>query len=166
MEEIWKEVVGYEGLYQVSNTGRVKRDGKFLAHNVDNRGRKSLMLSKDNVTKRIRIHRLVAVAFVEKGNGGNFVCHKDGDNQNNHAENLYWGDAKTNSLDAVRHGTNFGFKTKGEKVWCSKLSEDDVKDIRKRVKNGESRGSLSREYKISKPVVTNIMKRVIWKHVL
>ena len=78
MEEIWVDIKGYEGLYQVSNLGKVrsvdrevirngritKLKGKVLKQNVDSKGYLCVNLSKENKTKTVRVHRLIAIAFI------------------------------------------------------------------------------------------------------
>lgn len=100
MNEIWKDIKGYEQLYQVSNLGRVKRitTGKILKPNVriSNNGkykRTFVALSKHSILKQYYIHKLVAVAFSEicgEWFEGAEIDHLDGDASNNVATNLRW----------------------------------------------------------------------------
>lgn len=108
INEIWKDIKGYEGLYQVSNFGNVKRLSSYVAHNgifgktkqrivkvkilvpIDLRGYKVLKLSKNGEEKRYYIHRLVAETFISNPLSKPEVNHKDGNKQNNCAENLEW----------------------------------------------------------------------------
>ena len=99
MEEIWKPVVGYEGLYEVSNLGRVfgiKRNN-YLMYGVNNKGYCSVLLSKDNKQQRFRVHRIVAMAFIPNPNNLPYVNHKDEDPLNNCVDNLEWCTPKYNS---------------------------------------------------------------------
>ena len=105
MTEIWRDVVGYEGLYQVSNHGRVKslpkyniKEERILKATPNRRdGRLSVMLCKNSThRKRITIHRLVAFAFVENPCGYTEINHKDENPQNNRADNLEWCSHKYN----------------------------------------------------------------------
>lgn len=105
MEEVWKDIPGYEGLYQVSNFGKIKalpkikitpdgRVGKtkeiILKENDNNFGYKSVSLSKNCKKTRFRIHRLVAEAFLENPNNYKEVNHKDENKSNNNVNNLEW----------------------------------------------------------------------------
>ena len=97
MEEVWKPVKGYEGLYEVSNLGRVKslnymHTGKegILKANKDNDGYLHVNLYKNNKMKSCTIHRLVAIAFVENPEGYNEVNHIDKNRENSKASDLEW----------------------------------------------------------------------------
>lgn len=96
-DEIWKDVTGYEGLYQVSNFGRVKSFGntagrktKILKHNVGSLGYAYVVLCKDKVQKTFKIHRLMAVEFIPNPTGRLFVNFKNADRSDLRLENLEW----------------------------------------------------------------------------
>ena len=93
--ETWKDIEGYEGLYQVSTEGRVSRikgdSFRILKGNRLPNGYLTVGLSKNNKAKTRTIHRLVAIAFIENINVlAQEVNHKDGNKQNNSMENLEW----------------------------------------------------------------------------
>lgn len=101
--EIWKAVKGYEGLYEVSNLGRVRSLPKYNCKEIrilkttinKKHGRCSVLLCKDTKTrKRVSVHRLVAIAFVENPNPQKYteINHKDENPLNNKADNLEWCD--------------------------------------------------------------------------
>jgi hypothetical protein len=123
MKEVWKDVVGYEGLYQVSNLGNVKsvaravkRIGqsdlpvkeRILKQQDDKAGYKTAMLSKGGKLKLLKVHRLVAIAFIENPEGYPIINHKDENKQNNKADNLEWCTHKYN--------TNYGNAQKRKKL--------------------------------------------------
>ena len=89
--EIWKDIEGYEGKYQVSNHGNVKSlaYGQNLSPSIKN-GYRFVFLRKNGTGKNFYVHRLVAEAFIEKPEGKDFVNHKDECRTNNHVENLEW----------------------------------------------------------------------------
>lgn len=89
IEETWKDVAGYEGLYEVSNTGKVRRRGKELKPAVC-KGYKMVNLSKNGKERSYLVHRLVAIAFVPNLNGEKCVNHMDEQTLNNNATNLEW----------------------------------------------------------------------------
>lgn len=92
MSEIWKDVVGYEGIYQVSNLGRVKglQSGKILRPQKRQHGYLSVWLYADGGKRQVSIHRIVAEVFCERRDGANEVNHLNEDKQDNRAENLAW----------------------------------------------------------------------------
>ena len=105
MEEVWKDIKGYEGLYQVSNLGRVKRlistkckVERFLSITKDNKvGYCRIMLSKDNKQKRFLIHRLLAEHFIPNFQNKPCIDHINGDKSDNRLENLRWCTYKENN---------------------------------------------------------------------
>lgn len=145
--EIWKDVVGFEGLYKVSNTGKLKSlDRKdSLGHNIrgkqistkkNNRGYVQVHLTKDGKCHMKLMHRLVAEAFIENKNNLPQVNHKDEDKDNNTVENLEW----CTNLYNRRYGTGYARS-------CDK---HDYKAIAltnsKKVKQFSKDGSLIAEY--------------------
>lgn len=96
---VWKPVTGYEGLYEISDTGQVRslfRYKKVLKPNVTRTGYHTVELFKNGVSKRLLIHRLVAQAFIPNPNGLPQVNHKDEIRSNNCVDNLEWCTAKYN----------------------------------------------------------------------
>lgn len=94
MEEEWRPVKGYEGLYEVSNMGRVKSLHRsqiiILKQHVDHSGYMHVCLNKDGTPNTKRVHRLVAIAFIQNPNNYEIVNHKDGNKKNNTVDNLEW----------------------------------------------------------------------------
>lgn len=120
MKEIWKDILGYEGLYQISNIGRVKsveREVKHVkgvnkviekikAQSTKDEGYKVVSLYKDNKGTSKYIHRLVAEAFIENPFNKQTVNHIDFNKTNNIVTNLEWASYKENnrhSFDSGRH---------------------------------------------------------------
>ena len=104
MEE-WRYIKGYEGKYQISNYGRVKSlknskgnyREKIMNPNDDTHGYLKVNLSKNNKKKTYKIHRLVAIHFIDNPNNYECVNHKDENKQNNRVENLEWCTKKYNT---------------------------------------------------------------------
>lgn len=122
MTEIWKDVVGYEGLYEVSNLGKVrskdrvtiqnnngtcvsaKYKGKMLKGRTDPRGYTRVHISKNGKPEAVSVHRIVAMAFCDKPEGCDIVNHLDNDPSNNSANNLEWTTYKGNMQWAAIQG--------------------------------------------------------------
>lgn len=98
--EIWKDIEGYEGLYQVSNIGRVKRvrSGRIRTQKIVKNGYCQVNLSKNNQVNFYLVHRLVANAFIPNPNKLPQVNHKDENKTNNYVENLEWCTQSYNNL--------------------------------------------------------------------
>lgn len=117
MEEIWKDIKGYEGLYQVSNIGRVRglRRNIILKPKVDRLKYLFVGLQYKGKGNNYRIHRLVALHFLENPNNFKEVNHKDEDKANNCVGNLEWCTHKYNSSYGTR-GKRISLKnTNGKK---------------------------------------------------
>lgn len=118
MKEIWKDIKGYEGLYQISSFGNVKsldryiinKNGdkqffskKYLTQGFSN-GYLKVILSKNNKQKTFRVHILVAKAFIPNHKNKLEVNHIDGNKSNNRIDNLEWNTRSENELHAYRNG--------------------------------------------------------------
>jgi hypothetical protein len=92
MTEVWRDVPGYVGLYQVSNTGRVRnaRSGRVLKLNKQGRGYAQTMLSKGGQRSYPLVHRLVAMVFIPNPENKPQINHINGDKGDNRVENLEW----------------------------------------------------------------------------
>ena len=103
MEEIWKDIEGFEGLYQVSNLGRVKRvtTGRILKGYKNTKGYLLVGLYKHNIRCNKLIHRLLAQAFIQNPDNKPEVNHIDEDKTNNMVSNIEWSTRKEN----CNHGT-------------------------------------------------------------
>lgn len=118
--EVWAAVPGYEGLYEVSDLGRMRslnrdgfvrdgkiwgrRRGKFLALQQHPDGHMITRLSRAGVASSVKVHRIVAAVFVPGFASELEVCHNDGNAANNVWTNLRWDTHAENNRDTVRHG--------------------------------------------------------------
>lgn len=142
MKEIWKDIKEYEGLYKVSNLGRVKSLERYKNNHgkqqlipesikstrKDKQGYLLLDLYKDNKQKTIRIHRLVAEHFIENPNNKETVNHIDGNKENNTVNNLEWATFKEQnkhfyknnlkSRDNINKAVKAMNKAQAKKVKC------------------------------------------------
>ena len=146
-EEEWKDVVGYEGVYSVSNLGKIKSLDRLISYTGVNKIQKypSIVLSQslnsvgyyqvsmsvNNKRMRFMTHRVVADAFCEKRFGCNVVNHIDGNYTNNKSSNLEW----VSCAENVRHAISTGLvKIHGERSHFSKFTDsqaDIIRDIKK-----------------------------------
>jgi len=172
--ENWKGVVGCEGIYHISNYGRLKRVslgtgrgfrgriGKILKWHPHTRGYLTTSLCKDGVQENgVLQHRLVAMAFVPNPNNYKSVNHVDGNKKNGCATNLEWCTNKQNT----EHAISSGLFLVGERCPTSKLKEGQVLEIRKLYAN-------MRVYEIAKMLnynrgtISDICLNKTWKHLL
>ena len=120
--ENWKAVNGYEGLYEVSDKGRVKglKRNRILKNIVDSLGYVRVSLCKENKIKAHKIHRLVAEHFL-KPSEYKIVNHIDGNKENNSVENLEWCNASQNRKHAC--DTGLAAKEEGRLIMCNETKE-------------------------------------------
>lgn len=104
--EKWKEIDGYEGIYEVSSHGRVRSVAngveRILSIRVTERGYARVSLQRNKVKWHPKVHRLVATAFIENKDGLLEVNHKDGNKLNNRSDNLEWSTRSAQMLHAFR----------------------------------------------------------------
>ena len=162
IEEIWKLIEGFDE-YEVSNHGKVRRGDKILKSS-DNEGQMCVALCQDGkINYNEPIHRLVAIAFLPQLPDKPYVCHNDGCYKNNYVSNLRWDTPKSNSADKKIHGTEIW----GESNPFSKLSEQDVLQIRTLFREGVSTKEISSKFsQVSPGHITNILRYETWEHVL
>ena len=165
--EVWRDVVGYEGYYQVSDHGRVARVRKpkkdvlerkrikLLKYGYNEQGRRSVGLCVGGKVKRFQVHVLVLEAFVGPRPEGMQGRHLDGDYLNNNDFNLAWG---LRSENMVRNGTS----NQGVKHKLAKLRERDVVAIRK---SDLGNYVLAKKYGVTGACIYAIRKGLSWKHV-
>mgnify|MGYP002991328437 CR=1 FL=1 len=101
--QIWKDIEGYKGHYQISNYGNVRslKKDAFLMKGGYLKGYKIISLWKNGTGKMFRVHRLVAAAFIPNPENKPCIDHIDGDRANNHADNLRWSTRKQNANNPI-----------------------------------------------------------------
>lgn len=167
-KETWKDIEGYEGLYQVSDLGRIKSlnfnktKRRKLLKQACTYDYKHITLFLNGKRTIYRVHRLVAVAFIENIGNKPEVNHIDGKKSNNKASNLEWCTSSENSMHAIKNKLSSTF---GEGANFSKLKKSQVIRILEKHKSGERICDLAKYYKVSETSIINITKRRKWKHV-
>lgn len=167
MTERWKDVVGYEGLYQVSDYGRLKRmvsikcKKERIKKPVTTRnGRLSTTLYKNNIEQKMLIHRLVLMSFVGLPEADQITRHLDGNPMNNNLTNLRWGTHKENQQDSIKHGTKSDpprVDNSGSKNGQSKLTESQVSKIKVMAKAGKyTQREIAEMFGITQQTVSDI----------
>lgn len=135
-QEIWKDIPGYKGLYQVSNLGRVKAlpklvgrgkryhaSEKFIKLQKTQNGYMIATLSRDGNKNRFLVHRLVAIVFIDNPLDLPFINHKNEIKTDNRVENLEWCTAKYNS--------NYG--ARNQKISAAKVGHEVSKETREKL---------------------------------
>lgn len=140
--EIFKNIIGYEGLYQVSNFGRIKSlpkgDGngyreRILIQEVIRRNHtnyKRVTLSKNGKTKRFQVHRLVGIHFINNDKNKPQINHLDNNGENNHYLNLEWATANENMQHSERQGRLLESQKKGGRGIKLKKDTKTLEDMR------------------------------------
>jgi|TARA_R110000824_G_scaffold659_1_gene4048 hypothetical protein len=170
---IWKPTAHED--YIVSNTGEVtslkyyNKDKKYqrtLSQNPDKDGYKTVTIYPNKTYIKAKVHRLVALAFCKgRGASRNMALHRDGNKNNNHAHNLYWGNAKDNKADSIKHGTNKGdwtAMTSPSRI----LQPRNVIKIRRLLKEGKLKLSeIAKMYNVHYKTIYDIKVGKTWKSI-
>lgn len=170
IDKIWKPIQGYESIYKISNYGEVlalpsKGSGKIsdflLLKSFDNgRGYRAITLVNNRVRRNFYLHRLVAIHFIDNPFNHNQVNHIDGNKTNNIVSNLEWCSRKAN----MQHASINGLLASGENNHLSKLSNHDVKEIRRLHVFGVSKQHIISVFGISNAHYYRIINKELWKN--
>lgn len=180
--ERWKDIVGYEGFYQISNKGRVRSldryvpivrsrsifyiqfvKGRTLKLQTDHYGYLVANLRRNGRKKENKIHRLIAIAFIPNPHNKPVINHKDGTKTNNSIRNLEW----CTQADNLRHAIRTGLITKnyGNRNY-TKLSKSDVLKIDRLLKTtGLTYMQIATKYGVSKSAISSISLGMTWSKV-
>lgn len=164
--EVWKDIKGYEGYYQVSNLGKVKRLAKKVLQSngslaiyrervlkeENTKGYLRVTLSRGNKQKRFLIHRLVATHFILNINKKRFVNHIDGNKENNKFINLEWCTSSENEIHS--------YSVLGKVNFNRKLKELDIIFIKTNAVKGRNGNikKLSDKFKVDVSTIYNVLK--------
>lgn len=163
MKERWKPVVGFEGLYEVSDQGHVRnRHGRLMRpHCRKEDGYYTVPLSRAHKVKRAYLHRIVAEAFKGAAPPGHEVAHDDGDKAHNAASNLFWKTRQANADDNVR----LGVTPKGETHGMSVFTADTVRLARRLKADNVSERKIARQCGVSRWTLRDMLSGRTWVHV-
>lgn len=173
--ENWRAIPDWEGLYEISDLGRVRsvrrivkcrfdktavKKGKVLAPTPGRGDYLSVGLwhAATGRMKRMQVHRLVLLTFIGPAPEGTESRHEDGTRRNNTLGNLSWAPHVDNIGDKLMHGT----LVRGEKHHKAKITAEDVHLIRT---SGLSPKTLARRFQMQAGAIRNIRARRTWKHV-
>lgn len=176
---MWIDVPGYEGLYMVSDTGEVKSLDRLdvRGHRIKGRllspnkhyvsGYLSVQLCRNGKSKRINIHSIMCISFLDKDylSKGLECNHKDGIKYNNVLSNLELVTQSENGQHAYDTGLNIHSPLLGEKHGMSKLSDIEVKEIYLKYHTlNITQKELGSMYNVSRVMVSDITRGKAWKH--
>lgn len=178
--ERWVALPGYEGLYEVSDHGRLRsvdrhvprrtrggrfrkcfKRGRLIAGGSHKGGYTLIHLYRDGQREVTTLHACIALAFIGPRPEGMLVCHIDGDSSNNRPENLMYGSPQDNMDHRIGHGT----KLYGERMPVSKLTEKDVAEIRA-APSCVNQHDLARRYGVTNSNISAIRRGKSWRHSL
>lgn len=177
-KEIWKDIEGFEGHYQISNLSNVKsmsrvirRGGikgdarlneKILKQSVNRNGYAFVTLSLNGVREIFYIHRLIVVIFLTKVNGKTDVNHIDGIKINNFPSNLEWCTRSEN----VKHAYKIGLASnRGVNHPRATVSELQVVAIKVWIDSGFTMAAIARAFNCNYGIVTHIKYGRAWSHI-
>jgi len=174
-EEVWKDVVGYEGTYEVSDgrevrriaTGKSTYPGRILKQFLDSYSRPCVSLYLHGKRTTHRVSHLVADAFLSpKSSADQVLRHLNDDPTDNRLENLAWGTHSDNLRDAYRNG-RINSAVRGIAHGSAKLTEDDVREIRRLYATGNfTQKELALRFSVDQSTISLIVRRCIWNHII
>ena len=167
----WKKIYNYNGMFSISEDGHLRNDltGNILKNNIGQNGYYQITIKpygRDGKCFSLRLHKLVAQAFIPNPNNKPQINHKDGNKLNNHYSNLEWVTQQENS----RHAEDNGLMNRchGLKMKNVKLSEVDVIWIRENfIPDDEEFGyqGLARRLNVNRGTIRDVVIRKRWKHI-
>jgi NUMOD4 motif/HNH endonuclease len=178
MREVWRDIATYEGLYKVSDQGRIKSlkrvffSGRYhrnkktyperiMKQGLDKGGYCVVSICKEGKKFHLKVYRAVAIAFIPNPENKPEVNHKNGNKLDNRKVNLEWNTKKENII----HAYSIGVKGPGERNGNSILTDEKVRQIRK-LHPEFSYYALGKSFKTWPNNIKQIVLRKTWKHVV
>lgn len=156
--EEWARIPGYPG-YHASTTGVIKSKRGRISVRIDRSGNHYVQLWKGGKAKYHTVGRLVLLTHVGPPPPGTQCCHGPKGRSNHSIDNLSWGTpSKNNGKDRKRDGT----LPSGEQHGNAKLSRSEVAEIKTRLKRGDERKQIAKEYRVSKSTIDHIATGRSW----
>lgn len=179
--EVWKDIEGFEGVYQVSNFGNIRSLDRMVEYHRNGKIHKRKYPGKQMKLKTTRahnyyfvglskghqeyewslVHKLVLTAF-EGPRPKDAVCrHLDGNSHNNRADNLKWGTQAENEMDKVRHGTRHS----GERHPGTKITNEQASEIKAQIRSGKRLIDIANETGIKFRIISQIKRGRSFRYV-
>lgn len=180
-QEIWKQIIGYEGRYEVSSYGRVKSCAKewlacgnrkvqrrkpdsILKTQIHNNYPRATLTDIGGNKKSYSVHRLVGIHFINNPNNYPIINHLDSNRENNYYKNLEWTTYKGNAIHAFKNGNRKGRVGKDNPQ--SRYREQDIIIIRKLAEDGYySQEQIAKMFNDNQSNIGRIILRQRWKHI-
>lgn len=171
-KEVWKDIEGYEGRYQVSNLGRVKslkrkvpngeNSFRIIKEKILKTSKKSNEYIKVNLSgKSYRVHRLVATAFIENPNNYDEINHINGDKRDNRVKNLEWCTREYN----MSFNKKLNVMPKGSEHKNSTITEQVAREIKILLNKGHMQKDIANKFNTTVNIVSQINRGLTWKHI-
>jgi hypothetical protein len=169
LTEEWRPVVGYEGFYEVSDAGRVRRikgynsvkAGTLLSGSISD-GYRRVILGKDGKHRKHFVHDLVCEAFYgPRPSPRHEAAHWDNCRTNNSLGNLRWATRESNKADMLRHGT----RLRGDSSPVAKLTEGSIAAIFRLRNQGMPQTEIAGLFHVTQANISCVLTRKTWKHV-
>lgn len=186
--EEWRAIPGYEGFFEASKLGRIRSCARWYLHRGFPRHMKGRILKayrsrgwggyivaslrmgqKHRQSKKIFTHKLIALTFIGPLPEGKEVNHIDSNRTNNRVTNLEYLTHQENMRHAMDNGRMYKLPIsirKGVDVNFAKLNDDKVREIRTLLAEGVLQSEIAKRYNVSKPLISVLKSRRIWKHVV
>lgn len=178
--ERWKSIPGYEGFYQASNLGRIRRNCRQVIDALQRKypartrplrqfrrahGYQAVVLSRENTKREFLVHRLVLMAFCGRPAQGIECNHVDGDKSNNNVKNLEWVTSSENKIHAFRTGLLKppSRDLRGARNPNTELTWEKVRQIRDMVSKGYEQKTVAKHFGVSNATISKIWVGRTWR---